>query len=172
MNTLELINERASTKAYSDTMPSEEQLNKIITAGLRAASGRNLQAPVIVAVTNKEIRDRLSAANAAVMGASSDPFYNAPAVLVVLARREAHTYVYDGSLSLGNMMLAAHELGLGSCWVHRAKEVFELPEWKAWLKEIGLEGDVEGIGNLIVGYPKDSVPAPKETKPNRVFWVK
>lgn len=172
MNTIEAISTRASTKGYTDTMPSDDDINVIINAGLRAASGRNLQAPVIVAVTNKEIRDRLAQANASIMGASSDPFYNAPAVLVVLARKEAHTYVYDGSLTLGNMMLAAHELGLGSCWVHRAREVFEMPEWKAWLRSIGVEGEVEGIGNLIVGYPKDSIPPVKPTKDGRVFFVK
>ena len=172
MNTLEAISTRASTKGYTDTMPSEDDINVIINAGLRAASGRNLQAPIIVAVTNKEIRDKLAMANASVMGVSSDPFYNAPAVLVVLARKEAHTYVYDGSLALGNMMLAAHELGLGSCWVHRAREVFEMPEWKAWLKSIGISDEVEGIGNLIVGYPKDSIPPVKPTKDGRVFFVK
>ena len=172
MNTIEAISTRASTKGYTDVMPSDEALGTIIKAGLRAASGRNLQAPIIVAVTNKEIRDKLAMANASVMGVSSDPFYNAPAVLVVLARKEAHTYVYDGSLALGNMMLAAHELGLGSCWVHRAREVFEMPEWKAWLKSIGVEGEVEGIGNLIVGYPKDSIPPVKPTKDGRVFFVK
>lgn len=172
MDTLELINSRASTKSYSDKIPSDEDINKIITAGLRAASGRNLQAPIIVVIKNKEVRDRLSAANAAVMGASSDPFYSAPAVLVVLAKREAHTYVYDGSLTLGNMMIAAHSLGLGSCWIHRAKEVFELDEWKTWLREIGITDDVEGIGNLIVGYPKDKIPEPKPIKDGRVFWIK
>lgn len=172
MDNLELINSRASTKSFSDKMPSDEDINEIITAGLKAASGRNLQVPIIVAIKNKEIRDRLSAANAAVMGVSSDPFYSAPVVLVVLAKREAHTYVYDGSLSLGNMMLAAHSLGLGSCWIHRAKEVFELDEWKTWLREIGITDDVEGIGNLIVGYPKDKIPEPKPIKDGRVFWIK
>ena len=171
-NFIDLINSRASTKAYSEKMPSSEDLEQIIEAGLNAASGRNLQAPIIVAVTNKEIRDKLSAANASVMGISADPFYAAPAVLVVLARKTAHTYVYDGSLSLGNMMLAAHALGLGSCWIHRAKEVFERPEWKQWLKEIGIDDEVEGIGNLTVGYPKESIPAPKEIKEGRVFYVK
>ena len=172
MDCLTIINTRASTKAYTDRMPTDEQINTIIKAGLRAASGRNLQAPIIVAITNKEIRDKLAAANAAVMGASGDPFYNAPAVLLVLAKREAHTYVYDGSLTLGNMMLAAHDLGLGSCWVHRAREVFEMPEWKSWLKSIGITDDVEGIGNLILGYPKDTLPATKPTKDGRVFFVK
>ena len=169
MDILELINSRASTKSYSDKMPSEEDLNKIITAGLRAASGRNLQAPIVVAVTNKEIRDKLSAVNAAVMGASSDPFYNAPAVLVVLAKREAHTCVYDGSLTLGNMMLAAHSLGLGACWVHRAKETFERPEWKEFLKSLGIDGEYEGIGNLIVGYADCDYPDKKPRAENRIF---
>ena len=171
-NVLKLINSRASTKSFKDKMPSEEDLNKIIEAGLNAASGRNMQAPIIVAVTNKEIRDELSKANADVMGVSSDPFYGAPAVLIVLSRKEAHTYVYDGSLTLGNMMLAAHALGLGSCWIHRARETFENPKWKSWLKEIGIDGDLEGIGNLVVGYPTEQVPDPKPIKPNRVFYVK
>ena len=110
----EIIMTRRSVKAYNpDMMPSEEDIKAIIDAGLAAASGRNMQAPIVVAVTNKEIRDKLSKANAAVMGASGDPFYGAPCVLVVLANKVAHTYVYDGSLTLGNMMLAAHAEGLG-----------------------------------------------------------
>jgi nitroreductase len=167
----ELIETRASTKSYDGRMPADEDIEKVIRAGIRAASGRNIQAPIIVAVTDKTVRDKLSAANAAVLGVSSDTFYNAPAVLVVLARKTANTYVYDGSLALGNMMLAAHALGLGSCWIHRAKEVFELPEWKEWLKSIGIDDEVEGIGNLVLGYPSESIPAPKETKSGRVFKV-
>ena len=162
---------RRSVKKYADKEVPKEIIDKIIEAGLAAASGRNLQAPIIVAVTNKEIRDKLSVANAAVMGASGDPFYNAPAVLVVLAEKRAHTYVYDGSLTLGNMMLAAHEAGVGSCWIHRAKEVFEQPEWQEWLRSIGVGEEVEGIGNLVVGYPDGEMPAAKERRPGRVFWV-
>jgi nitroreductase len=131
-----------------------------------------MQAAVIVAVTNKEIRDSLSKANAAVMGASGDPFYGAPCVLVVLGdRSKAHTYLYDGSLVLGNMMLRAQELGLGSCWIHRAREVMAEPEWKMWLKSLGLEGDYEGIGNLVLGYPDGELPPVKETKEGRVIYV-
>ena len=162
---------RRSVKKYTDKEVPKEIIDKIIEAGLAAASGRNLQAPIIVAVTNKEIRDKLSAANAAVMGASGDPFYNAPTVLVVLAEKRAHTYVYDGSLTLGNMMLAAHEAGIGSCWIHRAKEVFEQPEWQEWLRSIGVGEEVEGIGNLVVGYPDGEMPTAKEIRPGRVFWV-
>ena len=91
--------------------------------------------------------------------------------VVVLAEKTAHTYVYDGSLTLGNMMLAAHELGLGSCWIHRAKEVMAQPEWQEWIKSLGLKGEYEGIGNLVVGYPDGELPAPKERKEGRVVYA-
>ncbi len=170
-NFFDLISTRASTKAYSDKIPSDSDIQLVINAGLRAASGKNMQAPIIVAVKNKEIRDKLSAANASILNASKDTFYNAPVVLVVLAKKSANTYVYDGSITLGNMMLAAHEIGLASCWIHRAKEVFELPEWKEWLISLGIDEEVEGIGNLVLGYPETEIPAPKEVKPGRVFYV-
>ncbi len=172
MDILEFINSRASTRKYTDKIPSAEEIDAVITAGLKAASGRNIQAPVIVSVTNKKIRDKLSKENAAIFNMDSDPFYGAPVVLVVLARKTAHTYLYDGSLTLGNMMLAAHALGLGSCWIHRAKEVFDKPEWKNWLESIGIEGEVEGIGNLILGYPDGNIPEPKEIKPDRIYYIK
>lgn len=169
---MEVMLSRRSVKKYKpDLMPKKEDLDKIIEAGLAAASGRNMQAPVIVAVTNKEIRDRLSRDNAEIMGAKADPFYGAPCVMVVLAEKTAHTYVYDGSLSLGNMMLAAHELGLGSCWIHRAKEVMYKPEWVEWIKSLGLEGEYEGIGNLVVGYPDGDFPAEKPRREGRLVWV-
>ena len=168
---IKLMLERRSVKSYLPDMPERADIEKVIEAGLAAASGRNMQASVIVAVTNKEIRDKLSAANAAVMGASGDPFYGAPCVLVVLGNKKAHTYVYDGSLTLGNMMLAACELGLGSCWIHRAKEVMALPEWQEWIKSLGLEGEYEGIGNLTLGYLDGEYPAEKERLPGRVVYV-
>ena len=168
---MEIMLERRSVKKYLPDMPSRADIEKIIDAGLAAASGRNMQASVVVAVTNKEIRDKLSAANAAVMSAKADPFYGAPCVLVVLAEKTAHTYVYDGSLTLGNMMLAAHELGLGSCWIHRAKEVFEMPEWKEWLKGIGCEGEYVGVGNLALGYMKGEYPPEKPRLSGRIFIV-
>lgn len=168
---MEIMLTRRSVKSYKADMPAREDIDKIIEAGLAAASGRNMQASVVVAVTNKDIRDRLSRDNAAIMGAKSDPFYGAPCVLVVLAEKTAHTYVYDGSLTLGNMMLAAHELGLGSCWIHRAKEVMAKPEWQEWIKSLGLEGEYEGIGNLVVGFPDGAFPAPKERKEGRVVYA-
>ena len=170
-NCMDIMLERRSVKKYLPDMPKREDIDKIIEAGLAAASGRNLQASVIIAVTNKEIRDKLAEANAAVMGMKADPFYGAPCVLVVLGSKNANTYVYDGSLTLGNMMLAAHELSLGSCWIHRAKEVMALPEWQEWIKSLGLEGEYEGIGNLTVGYIDGEFPAPKERRPGRVVYV-
>ena len=169
---LELIKSRRSTKKYKTEMPEISKIDKIIEAGLYAPSGRNRQGAIIIAVTDKEIRDRLSAANAAVLGASTDPFYGAPAVLVVLADKSVNTSVYDGSLVMENMMLAAHALGLGSCWIHRAREVFDMPEWREWLKSIGVEGEYEGVGNCIVGIPEsESFPEPLPRREGRVFKV-
>lgn len=168
----DIMMERRSVKKYLPDIPSESDINKVIAAGLAAASGRNMQASVVIAVTNKEIRDRLSKANADVMGASGDPFYGAPCVLVVLGDKAAHTYVYDGSLTLGNMMLAAQEIGLGSCWIHRAKEVMAQPEWQEWIKSLGLEGEYEGIGNLVLGYCDGEFPGEKPRKEGRVVFVK
>ncbi len=168
---LKCIEERRSVKAYTPDMPKKEDIDAIIKAGLEAASGRNRQSSIIVAITDKATRDRLSRANADVLGSSADPFYGAPVVLVVLANKASSTARYDGSLTLGNMMLAAHTLGLGSCWVHRAREVFEEKEWQEWLASIGVEGEYEGVGNLILGYPEGDFPSPKERNPGRVFYV-
>ena len=165
------MEERRSIRAYTDEMPSREQIDQVIEAGLWAASGMNTQGPIIVAVTNRELRDRLSRMNAEVMGATDrDPFYGAPVVLVVLAPRDARNRVYDGSLVMGNLMLAAHALGLGSCWIHRAREEFDTPEGKAILSDLGIEGDYEGIGHCILGYPAET-PAPKPRLDGRVFFA-
>ena len=163
------MEERRSVRAYTDEMPEQEKIEAVIEAGLWAASGMNTQGPIIVAVTNRELRNRLSAMNAEVMGRpGTDPFYGAPVVLVVLAPREAPNRVYDGSLVMGNLMLAAHALGLGSCWIHRAREEFDTPEGKAILAELGVEGDYEGIGHCILGYAAET-PAPKPRREGRVF---
>ena len=133
-----------------------------------------MQTPIILAVTNKELRDRLSRLNAAVMGAEHDPFYGAPCVFVVLADRSVleMTYINDGSLVMGNMLLAAHSLGLGACWVHRAREVFESEEGRSILCDLGLEGDLVGIGHCIVGYPDGDYPVTRPRKQNYIHWVK
>ena len=128
--------------------------------------------PIIVAVTNKEVRDELSKMNASAMGSENDPFYGAPVVLIVLADKSVRTEVYDGSLVMGNLMLAADAKGIGSCWIHRAKEVFESEEGKEILKSLGIEGDYEGIGNCILGYADGEAPLAKPRKNNFVYWVK
>ncbi|MCR5793990.1 MAG: nitroreductase [Solobacterium sp.] len=170
---LKAMKERRSVRSYTETMPEKEKIEQIIEAGLYAASGMGKQSPVILAVTDRKLRDRLAEANRKIGGweGDFDPFYGAPAVLVVLADKTVPTAVYDGSLVMGNMMLAAHALGLGSCWIHRAKQEFEEEEFLAVLKELGCEGEFEGIGNMILGYPAGDIPAAKERKEGRVFFA-
>lgn len=120
--------ERRSIRSYKSDAVPEELIDEILTAGTYAPTGRNKQAPIIIAVTDKALRDRISRINAAVMGSDSDPFYGAPVVLIVLADKTVPTYIYDGSLVMGNLLGAAHAVGLGACWIHRAKETFESDE--------------------------------------------
>jgi nitroreductase len=164
---------RTSVKKYKPDPVAKELLDQIIEAGTYAPTGRNLQSPIILAVTNTQVRDELSKLNAKVLGVpeGTDPFYGAPVVLVVLANKACNTRVYDGSLVMGNLQLAAHALGLGACWIHRAKETFEMPEGKALLEKLGIEGEYEGIGNCIVGYPDGEIPAIKPRKENWVYYV-
>ncbi|MBO8429148.1 MAG: nitroreductase, partial [Bacteroidetes bacterium] len=123
--TIENLKTRRAIRSYQDKMPDMELVKKVVEAGTYAPTGMGKQSPIIVAVTDKAVRDTLSRLNARVMGSESDPFYGAPVVLVVLADRSVPTHVYDGALVMGNLMNAAHALGLGSCWIHRAKEVFD-----------------------------------------------
>lgn len=163
---------RRSIRFYKEETIPQETLEQILQAGTYAATGMNRQSPIIVAVTNREARDRLSRMNASVMGQNGDPFYGAPVVLAVLARREISTHVYDGSLVMGNLMLAAHALGVGSCWIHRAKEVFDAPEGKALLREWGVEGDYEGIGFCILGYASQPGPPARPRKERYIYYVR
>lgn len=170
-NTLDAIKTRRSIRKYkSDSVP-QELLDKIIEAGLYAPSGMGRQSTIIICVTDKEMRDKLSKLNAKIMGSETDPFYGAPAVLIVLVDKNCLTGIYDGSLVMQNLMLASHELGLGSCWIHRAKEEFEMPEGKEILKSLGIEGEYEGIGHCIVGYTDGEEPSPAPRKENRVYYI-
>lgn len=172
-NTLEMMRSRRSVRRYKPELPPREDLEKIIEAGLYAASGKGLQTAVIVAITDRALRDRLMEMNRRIGGWNEgfDPFYGAPAVLLVLADRASPNHVYDGSLAMGNMMLAAHALGLGSCWINRAREEFESEEGREILRGLGIEGDYEGIGHCIVGYPDGELPAAKPRRDGRVYWV-
>ena len=169
---LECMETRRSVRAYLPNAVPEEKLERILRAGLYAASGMGRQSAMILCVIDKALRDRLMRMNAAIMGTpEKDPFYGAPCVLVVLADRSIPTAVYDGSLVLGNMMLAAHAEGLGSCWIHRAREEFDSDEGKAILHDLGVEGDYEGVGHLIVGYADGAEPEAKPRREGRVLRV-
>ena len=167
---LRVLCERRSIRKYKPEQITREELDAVIEAGLCAPSGKNGQSAVIVAVQDRETRDLLSAMNAAVLGVKSDPFYGAPTVLVVLAEASSSYAVQDGSLVLGNLMNAAKAIGLGSCWINRAKEVFETAEGKALLNKWGLEGEWIGVGHCILGYPAED-PARKPRKENYVTYV-
>lgn len=171
-NALENMLTRRSVRKYRTDPIPQDILDRILEAGVYAPTGRNLQAPIILAVTNRELRDRLSSMNAAIMGTETDPFYGAPVVLVVLVDKTVRTAVYDGSLVMGNLMLAAHELGIGSCWIHRAKEEFESVEGKAILADLGIHGEYEGIGHCILGYADGPEPEAKPRKENYVYYIR
>lgn len=169
---IENLVSRRSIKKYKGEMIPKEIIEEIVKAGTYAPTGMNKQSPIIIAITNKEIRDNLSKLNAKIMGREgADPFYGAPVVLIVLADKSCRTAIYDGSLVMGNLMNAAHSLGIGSCWIHRAKEEFELEEGKEILKSLGIEGDYEGIGHCILGYVDGEEPEPTPRKENYVYYI-
>ena len=168
---LQAIQSRRSVRRFKPDMVPAELLDQVLQAGTYAATGMGRQSPIILAVTDPKVRDQLSRMYAAIMGSDKDPFYGAPVVLVVLADKSRPTCVYDGSLVMGNLMLAAHSLGLGSCWIHRAKEEFESPEGKALLTSLGIQGEYEGIGHCILGYPEGELPQPAPRKENWIYRI-
>ena len=170
-DTLTTLKTRRSCRAYKPELIEEEKLNAILEAGTYAATGMGKQSPIIIAVTDRAMRDRLSKMNAGILGADIDPFYGAPELLIVLADKAVPTYLYDGALVMGNLMNAAAALGVGSCWIHRAKQEFESEEGKAILKALGIEGDYEGIGHLILGYPAAPAPERAPRKENYIYRI-
>ena len=171
METLTTLKTRRSCRAYKAEHVEEEKLNAIIEAGTYAPTGMGKQSPIILVIKDQEIRNKLAKLNAAAMGMEIDPFYGAPELIVVLADKTMPTYLYDGSLVMGNMLNAVADLGVASCWVHRAKEEFESEEGKAILKKLGIEGDYEGIGNLILGYAAKPAGEAAPRKANYVYRV-
>ncbi len=167
--TIKSLTERKSCKSYKNEHISREETEQIIAAGLNAPSGMNRQTPIFVAVQNDETVAQLSKMNAAVAGMAHDPFYGAKDVIIVLAKKET-TYIYDGSLAMGNLLNAAWSMGIGSCWIHRAKEVFESAEGKELLKSWGITDEVEGIGFCILGHASEEKPK-KEIMANRVYYI-
>ncbi|MDO5382108.1 MAG: nitroreductase [Eubacteriales bacterium] len=172
--TLKVLETRRSCKNFKPDMIEEEKLQAIIKAGTYAASGMGRQSPIIIAVTNKEMRDKLSKMNGEIMGRGEgvDTFYGAPELLIVLADRSVSTYIYDGSLVMGNLMNAAADLGVDSCWIHRAKEEFDSPEGKKILEDLGIKGDYEGIGHLVLGYAAAPLKEAAPRKDDYVYYIR
>lgn len=169
---LKAMRERRSVKKYLPTLVEEEKLQAILEAGKYAANGRGMQSATMVVVQDAKTREQLRKMNAAVLGnPDMDPFYGAPTIVVVLADKNHTTAVEDGSLVMGNLMLAAYSVGVDSCWIHRAKEMFASEEGKALLKEWGLEGEYIGVGNCILGYRDCEYPVAKPRKENFVYRV-
>ena len=165
--------ERRSIRKFKAEMPPRAEIEQIVEAGLYAANAMGRQKTITIAVTDRKLRDRIAADNCRIGGwpEGFDPFYGAPVILIVLADSTWAPRVYDGSLVMGNMMLAAHSLGLGSIWIHRAREEFEMPEYRKLLRDLGVEGSWEGIGHCAIGYMDGDLPKPAPRRDGRVFWV-
>lgn len=163
--------ERRTCRSYTEEMVKEEELDQVLEAGEWAPSGMGQQPTILVAVQKPELIKKLSEMNAAVMGTKSNPFYGASTAIVVFADSNRPTFVEDGALVMGNMLNAAHSLGLGSCWVHRAREVFSSEEGKALKAEWGVPESYEGIAHCILGYPASPTPAAKPRREGRIKKV-
>lgn len=170
--TIQTLCSRRSCRRYKSDPVPQELLEQVLRAGTYAASGKNLQSAKIVVIRDKATRDKLMRMNAAILGTPDrDPFFGAPMLLLVLADPSSYNCVYDGSLVMGNLMNAAAALGLGSCWINRARQEFESEEGKALLKEWGIEGEWIGIGHCILGWPDGPLPAAAPRKPDYIHWV-
>ena len=169
---LELIKKRHSCRAYSDKKVEQEKIDQVIQAGIDAPTGMNRQETIFLAITDEKVIADLSRINASIMGRQGDPFYGAKTVIVVLAKKQARTYVYDGAIASAYMLLEAEALGLGACWIHRAKESFSTLEGKAILKRAGITEEVEGISNIILGYEAENDAKPHlKTSEGRIFKI-
>lgn len=165
---IKTIKERRSIRAYREEQITKEQLDAILEAGSFAPSGMGQQANMMVAVQDPETIAQLSRLNAQVMGMEIDPFYGAPTLVVVFADSSRLTYVEDGSLVIGTMMLAAASVGVDSCWIHRAKETFESEEGRALKEKWGVPENYVGIGNCILGYREGDLPEAAKRKAGRI----
>ena len=169
-DTLKVLETRRSCRNFKSDMISKDDLDAIIQAGTYAATGMGKQSPIIIAVTDKKTRDEISETNRKIGGWDEgfDPFYGAPVILIVLAKKDVWTHVYDGSLVMGNLMNAAESLGIASIWIHRAKEEFESDFGKGILAKLGISEEYEGIGHCALGYAAE--PA-KEAAPRKADYV-
>ncbi|RGY95702.1 nitroreductase [Clostridium sp. AM58-1XD] len=171
--TIKNLIERRSVRRFKPEQIKDEELEMILEAGKYAASGKNMQPTHMVVIRDKEILKKLSDMNKEFLGKPEmpDAFFGAPTVILVLADRKSSNYLYDGSLVMGNLMNAAHSLGIGSCWINRAKEEFNTEYGKSLLKEWGLDGDYEGIGHCILGYVDGDYPKAAPRKADFVTYI-
>jgi len=171
--TLKVLETRRSCRNFKADMIGDDELKAIIKAGTYAATGMGKQSPIIIAVTDKKLRDEISEENRRIGGWQEgfDPFYGAPVILIVLANKAIGTYVYDGSLVMGNLMNAAESLGVASIWIHRAKEEFESDFGKSILKKLGIDGEFEGIGHCALGYAAEPAKDPAPRKEDYVYYL-
>lgn len=170
-DTIKTLIERRSCKKFKSEQIKDEELNLILQAGMNAPTGKGMQSPIILVLQDKKNIDKLRKLNAKILGADVDPFYNAPTVLVVMADKNMFTHVEDASLVLGNMMNAAFSLGVGSCWIHRAKEEFQTEEGKALLKEWNIPENYEGVGHCVLGYSDMEYLEPKPRKKDYIWYI-
>ncbi|MCR5516729.1 MAG: nitroreductase [Lachnospira sp.] len=171
--TLKVLETRRSCRKFKPDMVSKEELDAIIKAGTYAASGKGMQSATIIAVTDKELRDEIAKENCKIGGWKEgfDPFYGAPVILIVIAKKDNPNHVYDGSLVMGNLMNAAESLGVGSIWINRAKQEFESEFGQKILDRLGIEGEYEGIGHCALGYAAAEAPKPAPRKADYVYYI-
>lgn len=168
---LENIRTRRSLRKYKEAQITEDELNTVLEAGTYAPSGRGLQSPILVAVQDPETKKRLTKMNAEILGTDTDPYYGAPTLILVFAPVDRTTYIEDGSCVLDTMMLAAHSIGLASCWIHREKEMFATTEGKALMKKWGVPENFNGIGALALGYADGPLPQAPQRKEGRIIRI-
>ncbi len=170
--TLNTLKTRRSVRSYSNKLVDKEIIEQIIEAGTYAPSGMGKQSTCMVVLTDKDRISDISFLNANVMGTNTDPFYGAPVVIIVFADSTVSTYIEDGALVMGNLMNAAHSLGVDSCWIHRAREVFSTEEGRDIMAKWGVPENYVGIGNCILGYSDKPIPEAKPRKANFVVYEK
>lgn len=168
---MEVLLTRRSIRNFNDKSIPEEVLNKILEAGTYAPTAMGMQKPIIIAITDKKVRDEVSRENAKIMGREgTDPFYGAPVILLVAVENYPNA-VYDGSCVMDNLLNAAWAMGVGSCWIHRAKEELESDFGKKLLKSLGIVGDYIGVGHAALGYFDGEPPLPKPRKENYIYRI-
>ena len=170
---LKALKERRSIRKFKEEIPPKEVIDQIIEAGLYAPSGSNKQETIILCVTDKKLRDRIMQVNKEIWGHDEieDPFYGAPVFLVVLSKKDNSNCKYDGALVMGNLLNATHALGLGGIWINRARQEFEMDEFKQILRDLNIEGEWEGIGHCAIGYIDGDIPKPHPIKEGRVYYI-